>query len=277
MNEIDLLQTILDEIHETREIVYCLGIWVVFCLLPFSASGSDDTASIDHIKGTLDIINEYIQTDQYQMFLDWKADELSSLGQVVPVEYQDRVLKTLAGVGVNDTFQWSDTDNVRAYLQALTRAFYGSSSHTSNPLPGSLLDYQRKQFSRLGEVLSTLEALTNSSSSASFSPDVLAGNPWWATNSAFALYQAAYSSAYPDDGLNHPGLFLFRNSFLESPVVWLFLTALRILIMEDGSITGVLLVGASGVLVALGAIPGLIGFLMPFGQIGYYRQLSNAL
>lgn len=30
MNELDLLQNLIDEVHELREIVYCLGIYIVF-------------------------------------------------------------------------------------------------------------------------------------------------------------------------------------------------------------------------------------------------------
>ena len=32
MNELDLLQNLIDETHELREVVYCLGLWVVFAL-----------------------------------------------------------------------------------------------------------------------------------------------------------------------------------------------------------------------------------------------------
>lgn len=54
--------------------------------------------------------------------------------------------------------------------------------------------------------------------------DTLAGNPWWATNSAFALVRSKYSSAFPDDGRNVTGLYSFPqflskwSSFLSYPI-----------------------------------------------------------
>lgn len=53
-----------------------------------------------------------------------------------------------------------------------------------------------------------LRALTNLLS-RSGGTDVLGGNPWWATNSAFALVQNNYKQVYPDDGLSIPGILSF--------------------------------------------------------------------
>lgn len=67
-------------------------------------------------------------------------------------------------------------------------------------------------------------ALTNLPTSSAGGVDVLAGNPWWATNSAFVLGKGAYATAYPDEPTHGNSAYSFPqfmskwSSFLVYPV-----------------------------------------------------------
>lgn len=98
----------------------------------------------------------------------------------------------------------------------------------SNPRTGTLPWYllqiaQQNQYSK-EILLNILRNMTNASSSGSVivtnivnvgggGADVLAGNPWWATNSAFALTYSAYSHAYPDDDIANNFSYSFPQAF----------------------------------------------------------------
>lgn len=187
----------------------------VSLLFSFSASllaSADEAADISHIRGTLDILNEYVQADQMQFLQGWKQAELQALQNVVPVEYQDRVLKSLVGRGLDDTFQWSDTDNIRAYLKQLTASVYGTPGSTL--LPGTLLDNSSKSLTQLYAIRNLLAAVSNSlvsSSSSSGGKDVLAGNPWWTTNSTFRMVVGGGGSITPPDPDGNYSAFPFQH------------------------------------------------------------------
>lgn len=111
---------------------------VCFCLASYLASASDDTASIDHIKGTLDILNEYIQADQMQFLQGWKTAELAALADVVPVQYQNRVVTALTGTDMDGVSQ-NPYHNTNAYLEALLQAFTVQFLTTIIPFPTRFL------------------------------------------------------------------------------------------------------------------------------------------
>lgn len=168
---------------------------VCFCLVSYLASASDDTASIDHIKGTLDILNEYIQADQMQFLQGWKTAELAALADVVPVQYQNRVVTALTGTDMDGVSQ-NPYHNTNAYLESLLRAFYGTVPNNNYPVSYSLSDYMSEMRYYLASMYLFQQTNRPSSFSASLQ-DILAGNPWWATNSAFTMTKYRLDQVYP--------------------------------------------------------------------------------
>ena len=111
-----------------------------------------------------------------------------------------------------------DTPDYTARLQSLQTSLDSFSSRNHTDLNN--LWWQNKDLlSLLSNDLSRIYTRM-----ASVGKDVLAGNPWWATNSDFALVRSKYASAFPDDGKNTVGLYSFPqflskwSSFLSYPI-----------------------------------------------------------
>lgn len=189
-------------IFTIHSITWALLFALFSVILPPVAVASTES-DVEAIKNTLNLLNTFVQDEIYPL-----------LDENDQAEFQNRVLRSLVGRGLSESFSWSDTDNIRAYLEALSR----SVGDKTSPATGTLLYYQKQQYSRLYSILAALEGLSNvvqnasinsSSSAAPSFVDVLAGNPWWATNSAFALTQRDYSRAYPNEYPNNAGTFSF--------------------------------------------------------------------
>lgn len=67
----------------------------------------------------------------------------------------------------------------------------------------------QQQFDGRMDYLTQLVALIATNPPASSVQDVLASNPWWATNSTFALTRSSYNYANPDDGRTSSDMFSF--------------------------------------------------------------------
>lgn len=126
-----------------------------------------------------------------------------------------------ADVSVSDLAPlFSDVDSISSDTQSIyqnTRYLQGY-LQTLNQTQTTQSDYQRKiLLSLTGQVdgyppigytpISTL--LQEIASNTRNAGDILAGNAWWSTNSAFALVNAAYSSVYPNELPNTANTYSF--------------------------------------------------------------------
>lgn len=93
---------------------------------------------------------------------------------------------------------YSDTTAIRSVLSTLNTTSTASNAELEDQTYylRQILDELRQQSS-------------NPPTAGSGFQDVLAGNPWWATNSAFALTKYDYDSAYPDEYPNLTSTFSF--------------------------------------------------------------------
>lgn len=100
-------------------------------------------------------------------------------------------------------------------IQKNTRYLQGTLD-TLNQKAATQSEYQRNLLLFLGggvqpptgyKPISTL--LQEIASNTRNAGDALAGNPWWATNSAFTMHLLSYQNAFPDDGRDVNGMFSF--------------------------------------------------------------------
>lgn len=92
-----------------------------------------------------------------------------------------------------------------------------------NHIDGHIGDVNRDNNLYYSQIVQLLEQLNGVSNGVVASPDVLAGNPWWATNSAFVLTKPQISLAYPDEvpesnySFSFPQFMSKWSSFLTYP------------------------------------------------------------
>ena len=125
---------------------------------------------------------------------------------------------------------FSDVDSISSDTQSIYQntRYLQSYLQTLNQTQTTQSDYQRKiLLSLTGQVdgyppvgytpiATLLEEIASNTRNAGNVVDVLAGNPWWATNSAFAVVNAAYTSAYPNESPN----LTYTYSFPQFMSLW---------------------------------------------------------
>ena len=166
------------------------------------AVAASDTNATQRISDTLEILNTFIQSDQYSRLgtIDTHIQSLFQYLEDVPT-YENRVLAALTGRQLSDSFSWSDTDNIRNWAHLVARAMYGTDTPTGaqkNKSIISILEQIRTNTANAGGSTNIINVTPTNIVNLT-NPDVLAGNPWWATNSAFAITRRGYSHAYPEE------------------------------------------------------------------------------
>lgn len=101
----------------------------------------------------------------------------------------------------------SDTDSIfrnTRYLQGTLDSLNQTATTQTEHLRNLLLVLNGGVIPPLGytPISTLLQEIATNTRNAGNAVDVLAGNPWWATNSAFAVVNAAYNSAYPSESPN---------------------------------------------------------------------------
>lgn len=74
---------------------------------------------------------------------------------------------------------------------------------------GDVISDNNLYHSQIVQLLNHLNGLNGVSNGVVAYPDVLAGNPWWATNSTFVLTRSSYNFVQPDDGQSASDKFSF--------------------------------------------------------------------
>lgn len=212
-----------------------LSIVSAFILFFFSLSSrAENDAAIASIQ---DDVSSILQS------LNWalKNPTSGSSGRIPEqlddlLEYDQVTYKFLTGrTSTSQNINYNDKNALPYLLGSLVYGLTGWAPNSSQPLNFSLHGDLTTGNETLLQLLSLLQnisnvvaqsantvvvsnyvSVTNTGFGGVVSPDILAGNPWWSTNSAFVLAQSNLGLEYPHDRMDNAGLL----SFPEFLSVW---------------------------------------------------------
>lgn len=189
-------------IFTTRFIIWALS-FVLYSGILLPVAVADDSATLQDIEANTSHLSGMATV---QSEIETILDELNTRTRTnLPyLNYLPTVSRNIEDI--ETLLRNLDIPDYSSSLSTLKTDLSGlkSQNHTDLSALSAVLQliYARQNYqtdsvnSGFGQVSNLLERIASKSSGGD---DVLAGNPWWATNSAFALTQSRYSLVYPHE------------------------------------------------------------------------------
>lgn len=153
-------------------------------------------------------ISPLVRAGEYSGYLDGISAQLTELNRAYNRAYFDVTNSLNAITGISYT-----GDSIYTFLSKISSAL--NYQQGTGPVTPTVMDYLEEMADYL-YTMSTNGASGAGGTNVFNATDILAANPWWATNSAFAIHRNGYTSAYPDDGLNSS----YSYSFPQFMSIW---------------------------------------------------------